>query len=152
MYKIITKKKKIPFTCVINVLCYQKKFLIKLAKLTETNKTNSQLLNETVPKGYLVYGPGCQIPDFDPLAKNVMHLFHIENYEKCYDRQPMTNIIKNYTTGDVWLEYDDDVRKKYYPFAQSCCYKEITRSGTKKHADDQFKYFNFLIKNILHFI
>lgn len=33
-----------------------------------------------VPNGYLIYGPECKIPDIDPLAKDVMKLFHREEY------------------------------------------------------------------------
>lgn len=40
---------------------------------TTTNTT-------TVPHGYLIYGPECKIPDIDPLAKDVMRLFHKEEY------------------------------------------------------------------------
>lgn len=37
--------------------------------------------NQTVPHGYLIYGPHCKIPDLDPLGKDVMKLFHQETFQ-----------------------------------------------------------------------
>lgn len=44
-----------------------------------TNKSNNATI---VPNGYLIYGPECKIPDIDPLAKDVMKLFHKEEYRQ----------------------------------------------------------------------
>lgn len=46
-----------------------------------TNKSNNATI---VPNGYLIYGPECKIPDIDPLAKDVMKLFHKEDYRQVF--------------------------------------------------------------------
>lgn len=46
-----------------------------------TQKKLIQTYNQTVPHGYLLYGPECKIPDIDPLAKDVMKLYHPEEHK-----------------------------------------------------------------------
>lgn len=101
--------------------------------------TTSVFINKTVPNGYLVWSPGCEMPALNPLAKDVMHIFHREKYETCSKTAPLTSIQMNWTTSTATLLVNKNV--VWYKAAKdvSCCYQEIRRSGTGKNADEQFK-------------
>lgn len=103
-----------------------------------TSKTPN-FINHTVPNGYLVSSPGCKMPALDPLAKDVMRLFHREKYESCSTSEPLTSIQMNWTASTATLTLNQNV--VWYKSAKnvSCCYQEIRRTGTGKHADEQFK-------------
>lgn len=92
-------------------------------------------INETVPDGYLVWSPKCQMPALNPLADDVMKLFHREAYEACSKTQPLTSIQMNWETSEATLVVDTKMLAK----KMSCCYQEIQRSGSGKHADAEFK-------------
>lgn len=46
---------------------------------SETPENVSTNSHRTVPDGFLVWNPGCQMPKMDPLAKDVMEYFHRGN-------------------------------------------------------------------------
>lgn len=48
--------------------------------LSTTIKPPFESINHTVPAGFLVWNPGCQMPAMNPLAKDVMKLFHRGNF------------------------------------------------------------------------
>lgn len=50
--------------------------------ITTPIATSSNILkyNQTVPHGYLIYGPHCKIPDLDPMGEDVMKLFHPKKF------------------------------------------------------------------------
>lgn len=95
--------------------------------------------NTTVPKGYLVYGQGCKMPDINPLSPEAMNLFHKEKYEECTYKKPLTKLIMNYTNGAVYLNLDEGQRKKYLTKDSYCCYQDIRRSGEDKNADNHYR-------------
>lgn len=108
---------------------------------TTTNRilpTKNVYSNQTVPHGFLVYGDGCRIPDLNPLASDVMKLFHKEGYKECSKRKPLTKIVHNFTTNSVYLIRDENA-KKDYDSELYCCYQEITRDGEGEKADSQFQ-------------
>lgn len=51
-----------------------------MPKLSTTMKPQFKSINHTVPAGFLVWNPGCQMPAMNPLAKDVMKLFHRGNF------------------------------------------------------------------------
>lgn len=66
-----------------------------------------------------------------------MALFRAQRYSDCLKKKPLTKLINNYTSGEVFLHYDDDVRKKYYSIIKSCCYQEIQRIQSKNSSADK---------------
>lgn len=93
-----------------------------------------------MPNGYLVWNPGCEMPSLEPLAKDVMRLFHREKYEHCSKTPPLTTVQMNWTASTATLSVNQNV--VWYKAAKnvSCCYQEIRRTGTGKNADEQFKW------------
>lgn len=64
---------------------------------------------------------------------------HIEKYEACSLSEQVTRIEMNWTTSEATLVYNN-TPKWYSGFLKTtCCYSEITRAGSGKKADDQFK-------------
>lgn len=96
-------------------------------------------INHTVPNGFLVWNPGCEMPSLEPLAKDVMRLFHREKYEHCSKTPPLTTVQMNWTASTATLAINQNV--VWYKAAKnvSCCYQEIRRSGSGKTADEHFK-------------
>lgn len=111
-----------------------------LSSSASSSSTTQKYDNQTVPKGFLVWSPGCQMPSMDPLAKDVMRLFHIERYEVCSKSEPLTHIEMNWTTSAATLIINN-TSKWYSTFMKStCCYHEITRLTGGKNIDDKFKW------------
>uniref|UniRef100_A0A182J4D0 Uncharacterized protein n=1 Tax=Anopheles atroparvus TaxID=41427 RepID=A0A182J4D0_ANOAO len=97
--------------------------------------------NAPVPKGFLVWGPGCQIMDLDPLAKDVMRLFSKERFAPCSPKQPLTTIEQNFDNDTVLVRFHRELIESYMPHYMRylrCCYQSIERSGTKDKADKNF--------------
>lgn len=117
-------------------------FIIQFSKLGLPNHTtNLPNYNSSVPPGFLVWSPGCQIPSLDPLAADVMKLFEQEKYEECSSVKPLTSIRLNATKNEAYLVLNEKLRSTY-EFKRhkiDCCYQEIIRSGIGKNADDRFK-------------
>lgn len=90
-----------------------------------------------MPNGYIVYGPHCRILDINAHSPEAMALFKAQRYSDCSKKKPITQLINNYTTGEVTLHYDDGVRKKYYPTVSTCCYQEINRFESKNSSADK---------------
>lgn len=103
-----------------------------------TTTTTSIPYNKTVPPGYLVWSPGCQMPALDPCAKDVMKLFTREKYEPCSSTKPLTTVHYNWTTYTAELVLDQELKAKSYA-KTTCCYQEIHRAGEGKQADEKFK-------------
>ncbi|XP_021696525.1 uncharacterized protein LOC5564096 isoform X2 [Aedes aegypti] len=118
-----------------------------------------------VPKGFLVWGPGCKILDLDPLADDVMRLFHKEHFVPCSAKKPLTTIeqaMQTTTTtttsstkstlenDTVVLRFHRDRIASHLPHYMKyieCCYQSIERSGINEKADNKFnlgecKYFS----------
>ncbi|XP_058064079.1 uncharacterized protein LOC131213856 isoform X1 [Anopheles bellator] len=94
-----------------------------------------------VPKGFLVWGPGCQIMDLDPLAKDVMRLFSKERFVPCSPKQPLTTIEQHFENDTVLVRFHPERMESYMPHFMRyvrCCYQSIERSGTKDKADKNF--------------
>ncbi|XP_065079826.1 uncharacterized protein LOC135702712 isoform X2 [Ochlerotatus camptorhynchus] len=104
-----------------------------------------------VPKGFIVWGPGCQILDLDPLADDVMRLFHKERFIPCSSKHPLTMIEQKPLENDtVVLRFHRDRVAAHLPHYMKyieCCYQSIERSGVNEKADTNFnlsecKYFS----------
>ncbi|XP_055611977.1 uncharacterized protein LOC129758496 isoform X2 [Uranotaenia lowii] len=103
-----------------------------------------------VPKGYLVWGPGCKILDLDPLADDVMRLFHKEQFVPCSTKRPLTTLDQSFDNDTVWLRFHWKRVPEHLPHYMkyiTCCYQSIQRSGTNEKADKNFnlsecKYFS----------
>lgn len=95
--------------------------------------------NQSVPPGFLVWSPGCQMPALDPLAKDVMRLFTQEKFESCATSKPLTSIRFNWTTNVAELVVDAKLKSSKMYAKSTCCYQEIHRTGEGKSADTQFK-------------
>jgi hypothetical protein len=95
-----------------------------------------------VPKGYLVYGPGCRMPDLDPYEKDVMKLFTKESLMPCM-KKPLTWISMNYENNIATLVVNQTLAKSDYlergHKAMDCCYQSIIRSGVNGSADNHFE-------------
>lgn len=108
----------------------------------QTNITTIQPnYNQSVPPGFLVWSPGCQMPALDPLAADVMKLFDAEKYEECSSLKPLTRIHKNFNNNAAYLIVDEKRRESflYKHNKLDCCWQEIIRSGSTEVADDHFK-------------
>lgn len=109
---------------------------------TTPPNTNATMSN-AVPKGFLVWGPGCQILDLDPLADDVMRLFHKERFVPCSAKQPLTTIEQKPLENDtVVLRFHQDRVAAHLPHYMKyieCCYQSIERSGVNEKADKNFK-------------
>lgn len=107
---------------------------------TQFTSTTPLYINRTVPNGYLVWNPGCEMPALEPLAKDVMRLFHREKYEHCSKTPPLTAVHMNWTASTATLSISQPTAVWYKSAKNvSCCYQEIRRTGTGKNADEQFK-------------
>uniref|UniRef100_A0A8D8D653 (northern house mosquito) hypothetical protein n=1 Tax=Culex pipiens TaxID=7175 RepID=A0A8D8D653_CULPI len=103
-----------------------------------------------VPKGFLVWGPGCKMLDLDPLADDVMRLFRKERFEPCSPKKPLTTIEQDFENDSVVLRFHRDQAEKHLPHYMKfieCCYQSIERSGVNEKADKNFnlsecKYFS----------
>uniref|UniRef100_A0A182SRR1 Uncharacterized protein n=1 Tax=Anopheles maculatus TaxID=74869 RepID=A0A182SRR1_9DIPT len=94
-----------------------------------------------VPKGFIVWGPGCQIMDLNPVAKDVMRLFSKERFVPCSPKQPLTTIEQNFDNDTVLVRFHRDRMDAFMPHYMRyvrCCYQSIERSGTKDKADKNF--------------
>ncbi|XP_053672941.1 uncharacterized protein LOC128723248 [Anopheles nili] len=97
--------------------------------------------NAPVPKGFIVWGPGCQIMDLNPVAKDVMRLFSKERFVPCSPKQPLTTIEQNFDNDTVLVRFHRDQMEAYMPHYMRyvrCCYQSIERAGTKDKADKNF--------------
>ncbi|XP_055687131.1 uncharacterized protein LOC129792266 isoform X2 [Lutzomyia longipalpis] len=100
-----------------------------------------------VPTGYLVYGPGCHMPDLNPLAADVMKLYHREKEQECSTKAPLTRIKFINDGKDARLVLDADLLHKYDMYGTPhCCYREIRRSSKDDHADS-----TIVLSNCTHF-
>uniref|UniRef100_A0A182MPD0 Uncharacterized protein n=1 Tax=Anopheles culicifacies TaxID=139723 RepID=A0A182MPD0_9DIPT len=109
--------------------------------LTNTTMTEPHDPYAPVPKGFIVWGPGCQIMDLNPQAKDVMLLFNKERYVPCSLKQPLTTIEQNYDNDTVKVHFHRDRMDAFMPHYMRyvrCCYQSIERSGTKDKADKNF--------------
>lgn len=70
----------------------------------------------------------------------IIHLnLHTEKYEACQTEKPLTSISINWNTSVATLIFND-TPKWYSAFVKStCCYSEISRSGSGENADNLFK-------------
>lgn len=123
-------------TLMINQLGFQ----AQLNNITTIRPT----YNQSVPPGFLVWSPECQMPSLEPLAADVMKLFNKEKYEECSNTKPLTRIARSRSTDVAYLVLDEKRRDSFYYKGNKinkldCCYQEIVRSGTDKKADDKFK-------------
>ncbi|XP_040154412.1 uncharacterized protein LOC120895280 isoform X1 [Anopheles arabiensis] len=94
-----------------------------------------------VPKGFIVWGPGCQIMDLNPVAKDVMRLFSKERFVPCSPKQPLTSIEQHFDNDTVLVRYHRDQLDAFMPHYMRyvrCCYQSIERAGTKDKADKNF--------------
>lgn len=132
-----------PIQQYVNNFFSRQPLIIESDTSTETStpitSTTRIFINQTVPNGYLVWNPGCEMPALEPLAKDVMRLFHREKYEHCSKTLPLTTIQMNRTASTATLSLNPNT--VWYKAAKnvSCCYQEIRRTGTGKYADEQFK-------------
>lgn len=124
---------------------------------TFPSTTTSNATTNAVPKGFLVWGPGCKILDLDPLADDVMRLFHKEHFVPCSAKKPLTTIeqaMQTTTTtttsstkstlenDTVVLRFHRDRIASHLPHYMKyieCCYQSIERSGINEKADNKFK-------------
>uniref|UniRef100_A0A4Y0BJ70 Uncharacterized protein n=1 Tax=Anopheles funestus TaxID=62324 RepID=A0A4Y0BJ70_ANOFN len=110
--------------------------------LTNTTITTEPLdPSAPVPKGFIVWGPGCQIMDLNPVAKDVMRLFSKERFVPCSPKQPLTTIEQNFDNDTVLVRFHHDRMDAFMPHYMRyvrCCYQSIERSGTKDKADKNF--------------
>ncbi|XP_055630168.1 uncharacterized protein LOC129770974 isoform X2 [Toxorhynchites rutilus septentrionalis] len=94
-----------------------------------------------VPKGFLVFGPGCKMLDLDPLAHDVMRLFHKEQFIPCSPKRPLTSIEQTFDNDSIVLqfhrEYVTDHLPHYMKYIE-CCYHSIERAGVGEKADKNF--------------
>lgn len=111
---------------------------------------NTNLTTTAVPKGFLVWGPGCKMLDLDPLADDVMRLFRKERFEPCSPKHPLTTIEQDFENDTVTLRFHRDHVVGHLPHFMKfieCCYQAIERSGVNEKADKNFnlsecKYFS----------
>lgn len=106
-----------------------------------TNQTTKKYYNHSVPAGFLVWSPSCEMPALEPLAHDVMKLFHVEKYADCSSIKPLTSLQKNSTTNNVYLVMNNSLKIEFTIHGQKldCCYQEIIRNANGKNADDKFK-------------
>lgn len=106
-----------------------------------SNEPTKNYSNHSVPHGFLVWSPSCEMPSLEPLANDVMKLFHVEKYEECSSTKPLTYIKKNWTTNAVYLTMNESLKTEFTVRGQSldCCYQEIIRNAVGKNPDDKFK-------------
>lgn len=113
---------------------------VTFINITTTQKSTTSINStQSVPPGYLVWSPGCQMPALDPLAKDVMRLFTLEKFEACSTSKPLTQIRYNWTAQTADLVLDEKLKATRAYARSLCCYYEIHRTGEGKHADEQFK-------------
>lgn len=111
---------------------------------TNTTNTTSSVPTDPyapVPKGFIVWGPGCQIMDLDPVAADVMRLFSKERFVPCSPKQPLTTIEQNFDNDTVLVRFHQDQMEAYMPHYMRyvrCCYQSIERAGSKDKADKNF--------------
>ncbi|GAB0091768.1 uncharacterized protein DMENIID0001_066470 [Sergentomyia squamirostris] len=100
-----------------------------------TSSHNSSPL-PAVPSGYLVYGSGCRMMDLDPLAADVMKLFHREKEQECSTKRPLTRIELTEDGSSANLIVDKDLLEShdFYETPQ-CCLREIRRSTNRNRTD-----------------
>ncbi|XP_058836492.1 uncharacterized protein LOC131693036 isoform X2 [Topomyia yanbarensis] len=94
-----------------------------------------------VPKGFLVWSPECKMLDLDPLAEDVMRLFHKERFEPCSPKQPLTSIEQTFENDTVLLRFHRDRVTSHLPHYMKfidCCYQSIERSGINEKADNDY--------------
>ncbi|XP_058462959.1 uncharacterized protein LOC131437554 isoform X2 [Malaya genurostris] len=94
-----------------------------------------------VPKGFLVWSPECKILDLDPLADDVMRLFHKERFVPCSPKQPLTSIEQTFENDTVLLRFHRDRITSHLPHYMKsidCCYQSIERSGVNEKADNDY--------------
>ncbi|XP_050073925.1 uncharacterized protein LOC126561675 isoform X2 [Anopheles maculipalpis] len=102
---------------------------------------DADLPGPKVPKGFIVWGPGCQIMDLNPVAKDVMRLFSKERFVPCSPKQPLTTIEQSFDNDTVLVRFHRDRMDAFMPHYMRyvrCCYQSIERSGTKDKADKNF--------------
>jgi hypothetical protein len=99
-------------------------------------------MHSKVPKGYLVYSPGCRMIDLNPYEKDVMKLFTKESLMKCKEK-PLTRIHMNYETNQAVLVVNQTLAvSEYLDRGQKmidCCYQNIMRSGVNESADNHYE-------------
>lgn len=90
--------------------------------------TNASLIQ--VPKGYLVWSPKCKIASLDPMASDVMRLYHREKALSCSSKAALTSVDWNPETRKYYLKVSDSARSHYHlSVADRCTYQELTRKS-----------------------
>lgn len=89
---------------------------------------------------YLVSSAQCIIPALDPLAADVMQLFHRQTYAPCSERPPLT-YVNAANVPTVRLHVNTSLLGSYNRKARidHCCYQRIERAGHNATADSKFK-------------
>uniref|UniRef100_A0A182WHQ3 Uncharacterized protein n=1 Tax=Anopheles minimus TaxID=112268 RepID=A0A182WHQ3_9DIPT len=83
--------------------------------LTNTTTSEPHDPSAPVPKGFIVWGPSCQIMDLSPLAKDVMRLFSKERFVSCSPKQPLTTIEQNFDNDTVLVRFHHDRMDAFVP-------------------------------------
>lgn len=95
---------------------------------TASPHTNASLIQ--VPKGYLVWSPKCKIASLDPMASDVMRLYHREKALSCSSKAALTSVEWNSETRKYYLKVSDSARSHYHlSAADRCTYQELTRKS-----------------------
>lgn len=103
---------------------------------TSTSSDNANVLNDslTVPEGYLVWSPQCKIASLDPMAKDVMRLYHREKPISCTKGPSLTKMEWNPITQRYYLVVVAEAKKAhhYYNSDGFCTYEEVSRKTENK--------------------
>ncbi|XP_062540415.1 uncharacterized protein LOC134208663 isoform X2 [Armigeres subalbatus] len=135
------------------VLNKQPKHSTNDAHAADVANTLTNATPNAVPKGFIVWGPGCKILDLDPLADDVMRLFRKEQFVPCSTKHPLTSIeqqTSSHGNDTVVLRFHRDRIASHLPHYMKyieCCYQSIERSGINDKADKNYnlsecKYFS----------
>lgn len=95
-------------------------------------------VNMTLPAGYLVYNPYCQLPAYDPRARNVMDFIIRDEYESCSAINPLTRIEYDPASSIAHLVLDMKLKNSETFVNTICRYQEIHRSGIGERADHDY--------------
>lgn len=99
------------------------------ANVSLVSDANSSLTH-LVPKGYLVYSGNCKIASLDPMARDVMKLYHREKALSCATKDPLTSVEWSAETNKYYLTINEAARKAYHLSATDrCTFQEITRKS-----------------------
>lgn len=113
---------------------------IKPVVSTSVSSSIDNTLNDslTVPEGYLVWSPQCKIASLDPMAKDVMRLYHREKPISCSKGPSLTKIEWNPSTQRYYLLVVAEAKKAYHYYNSNtgsdgyCTYEEVSRKTENK--------------------